>query len=77
MAGLIDPYRHQDHVLDKAQQMPPRELLAQHRPPIRIAAVNPEHDGTYDHRQQSEEDPKMQVTTLGIDLAKNWLEHSS
>ncbi len=29
------------------------------------------HDGTFDHRRQNEEGPKMEVTTVGIDLAKN------
>jgi hypothetical protein len=28
-------------------------------------------DATLDHRQQNEEGPKTQITTLGIDLAKN------
>ena len=29
------------------------------------------HDGTFDHRPQNEEGPKMGVTIIGIDLAKN------
>src|SRR5215471_9027163 len=29
------------------------------------------HDGTFDHRPQHEEGPKMGVTIIGIDLAKN------
>lgn len=39
------------------------------RSPFETASMG--HDGTLDHRQQSEEGPKMQVTILGIDLAKN------
>jgi hypothetical protein len=39
------------------------------RSPFETASVG--HDGRLDHRQQNEEGPKMQVTTLGIDLAKN------
>ena len=29
------------------------------------------HDGTFDHQPENEEGPKMEVTTVGIDLAKN------
>jgi hypothetical protein len=29
------------------------------------------HDGSFDHRPQNEEGPKMGVTIVGIDLAKN------
>jgi len=39
------------------------------RSPLETASMG--HDGTLDHQQQNEEGPKMQVATLGIDLAKN------
>jgi transposase len=39
------------------------------RSPFETASMS--HDGTLDHRQQNEESPKMQVTILEIDLAKN------
>jgi hypothetical protein len=39
------------------------------RSPFETASLG--HDGALAHRQRNEEGPKMQVTTLGIDLAKN------